>query len=126
MMSMLINAVILVSLVGLMAYGVVITRRVKKLMLVLEEMEPLVAAFSAAVDKSQLSVEEMKEAVAEAQKAPAPEPAPAQEAAPVLTFNSRRAAPKAPMGLTRVTGKAELVKSFFEQTRVRREAQGQW
>ena len=125
-MSMLINAIILVSLVGLMAYGVVITRRVKKLMLVLEEMEPLVVAFSAAVDKSQLSVEEMKDAVAEAQKAPALEPTPAQEPAPALTFNSRRAAPKAPMGLTRVAGKAELVKSFFEQTRVRREAQGQW
>lgn len=123
---MLINAIILVSLGGLMAYGVLITRRVKKLMLVLEEMEPLVTAFSAAVDKSQESVDRMKDAVAASREAPSPDPAPSQGAAPTLTFNSRRSGPKSPMGLTRVTGKAELVKSFFDQTRVRREAQGQW
>ncbi len=149
MMTILINAAILAMLAATLAYGLMITRRVNRLMAVLAEMGPLVEEFSAAVDKSERSVRDMKSAAVEADAAsPAPErpaPADARDAAAALaaqrapatasaaaptthgdapTFTSRRRQPVA--GMTRISGKTELVKSFFERSRSQGEALSQW
>ncbi|MFC2970539.1 flagellar motor switch protein [Acidimangrovimonas pyrenivorans] len=135
-MGLWIDAVLVLLLAAMMGYGVYITRRLRRLMAVLTEMEPLVREFSAAVDKSEQSVSRMKRAAQDLTSAPAavaaaaPAQAPAAEGA--VTFSSRRRKPRAAAatgpiaGMTRVTGKADLVRSFFERGRMQGEVAQQW
>ncbi|MEI4472006.1 flagellar motor switch protein [Frigidibacter sp. MR17.24] len=147
MISLAIDAVIVVLLGAALVYGWMISRRVSRLMAVLHELEPMVRAFSAAVDKSEESVKELKTA-AETTAAQRVEPrmtaaapvAPAQVAMPAAarvmaegdaTFASRRgrgtgAGAAAPIAAAATAGlmqlgadKADLVRSFFETSRSR-------
>ncbi|WP_235856067.1 NUDIX hydrolase [Mesobaculum littorinae] len=111
---MLIDGLILALLAGTLAYAWLVDRRVRVLMQTLRDLQPMVGEFSAAVDKSESSVDhlrsvarEMAERQARAGAAPA-SPAPAADRA------ERRIVPP---GVTRVNGKADLVRSFFEATR---------
>lgn len=136
MISTVTNLLILVLLVGVMAYAAILSRRVNRLMAALAEVGPLVRDFSAAVDKSEQSVADLKgaaeqaaqgaaaRAVARAAAQAADEAEALQEAAAPVSFASVRRRPVA--GMTRIGGKSDLVKSFFERGRGRTEAAGQW
>lgn len=130
-MSTMIDAMILVLLAGTLAYAFLLDRRVRALMSVLRDLEPLVGQFSSAVDKSEVSVSRLR-AVSqdmgrdEGRAAPAATdegPAAVEAAsgastdaapAPIASFTSTRRA-----GVARVSGKADLVRSFFEASRDR-------
>lgn len=114
MMSLLIDGLILLLLAGTLAYAFLVDRRVRNLMAVLQELQPMVGAFSDAVDKSESSVNALRAAAQdmaqEAARVPAAAEAPARPAAKA----ARRVSPP---GVTRVSGKTDLVRSFFESTR---------
>ena len=61
MMATIIDGVIIVLLVGSIAYGYSVSRKVRQLMATLKELEPLVNEFSSAVDKTEHSVHLMRE-----------------------------------------------------------------
>ncbi|MBU0778835.1 MAG: flagellar motor switch protein, partial [Alphaproteobacteria bacterium] len=61
MMSAVIDIVIMVLLVGTLTYAVILDRRMRKLMATLRDMEPMVTAFSNAVDQTTRSVEDMRD-----------------------------------------------------------------
>ena len=128
MISLATNLLILVLLAGVTGYAMVLSRRVGRLMAALEEVGPMIAAFSAAVDKSESSVAELKDAtdaaLRGAAQAAVAETAALQDAVAPVSFHSVRRRPVA--GMTRLSGKSDLVKSFFERTRTRGEAAGQW
>ncbi|GHD99282.1 hypothetical protein GCM10008024_06040 [Allgaiera indica] len=129
MISLATNLLILVLLAGVMGYAMLLSRRVARLMDALQELGPMVAAFSAAVDKSEQSVAELKgatdEALRGAAEATVAEAAALRDAVAPVSFSSVRRRPVA--GMTRLTGKSDLVKSFFERSRTARgEAAGQW
>ncbi|EAQ02169.1 flagellar motor switch protein [Pseudooceanicola batsensis HTCC2597] len=119
-MSYLIDLTILVLLVGTLAYAYLVDRRVRALMAVLKDMEPVVGQFSEAVDKSESSVSLLK-SVAEKVRVPSPEPAarPSEDSAQVVSFRTSREKVEKPAGVTRVTGKSDLVRGFFETARTR-------
>lgn len=129
MLPGLIDIVIVVLLVGTLGYGVVLDRRVRKLMETLREMEPMVGAFSSAVDQSAKSVEDLRR-ISEDTRRPDPSlsrKAPAGKAAqpaPVASPAERLAAAreKAPVrGQASVPGKSDLVRTFFDITKERKE-----
>ena len=62
MMPALIDILIIVLLVGTLVYAFILDRRVRALMATLKEMEPMVGAFSNAVDQSAKSVEDLRAA----------------------------------------------------------------
>ncbi|GAA4228904.1 flagellar motor switch protein [Sagittula sp. NFXS13] len=109
-MSFLIDIAILVLLVGTLTYAWLVDRRVRTLMHVLREMEPMIGDFSAAVDRSESSVSALRSL---GQKA---EPERQREEP---SFRSTRERPKRPAGATKATGKSELVRGFFETVRER-------
>ncbi|MGD9862219.1 MAG: flagellar motor switch protein [Pseudodonghicola sp.] len=111
---------IIVLLAGSIGYGVMISRRVQKLMASLEELEPLVRAFSDAVDKSESSVAALRQNLDASLAAAAPQPeaetVAETEAAPA--FASRRHAPQRRLpGVQVVRDKQDLVRRFFETSR---------
>lgn len=136
MLSLLIDGFIITLLAAAIVYGMIISRRVDRLMNLLRDLEPIVQEFSAAVDKSEKSVEDMRvaterkvqidrrePAVTRRAEAPAAEPAPAPQGSGI--FASRRGrgsedkAGAQPIGLIRLGAKADLVRGFFESTRSR-------
>lgn len=123
-MSDVINLLILVLLAAVMVYGVMLTRRVNRLMQALTELGPLVRQFSEAVDKSEQSVQEMKGAAVAAAEGAAREADALRDAMAGATFTSIRRQPVA--GMTRLSDKADLVKSFFDRSRRQNEAAKQW
>lgn len=120
MTEIIIDGFIIVLLAGAIAYGFMISQKVRRLMAVLEELEPLVEAYSNAVDKSEHSVEAMKQNLDARQSAPETEPAPAREAAPeadAQTFSSSRGQNARLPGMQIVKDKKDLVRMFFEASR---------
>lgn len=115
MLSTLINLLFLVLLLAVMGYGIMLSRRVARLMEALAELGPAVKAFSDAVDKSEQSVSAMKVAAQDASAHVAREAEALQETAATAAFTSVRRQPIA--GMTRLSGKSELVKSFFDRGR---------
>ena len=146
-MALLIDLIIMLLLIGTLAYAFLVDRRVRALVLAMRELQPVVDQFSVAVDRTETSVKTLR---TEAQARPAPrrdeEPpltrtaaasyvpkAPAPAAAPAVTgdacldlgpfFLSQRPMPtrpaQLPPGMARVTDKADLVRSFFETIRSR-------
>ena len=111
-MALLIDMIILLLLVGTLAYAFLVDRRVRALMAAMQALEPVVDQFSSAVDRTENSVTRASSASA-SQGTP--------ESAQV--FVSTRAAAEAPTqlppGMARVTGKADLVRSFFDTVRSR-------
>lgn len=128
MLPGLIDIVIVVLLIGTLGYGVVLDRRVRKLMETLREMEPMVGAFSSAVDQSAKSVEDLRRISEDtrrpdpplSRKAPASKAAPAPVASPAERLAAARE--KAPVrGQASVPGKSDLVRTFFDITKERKE-----
>lgn len=135
MMPALIDIVIIVLLVGTLTYAFILDRRVRKLMESLQEMEPMVGAFSSAVDQSARSVEELRDLSTRAQRPeppvhrpapPAPrtaQPAAARdEAQSPAQERAARLRGRVPVrGQSAVQGKSELVRTFFDITKERKE-----
>ncbi|MAY89059.1 MAG: flagellar motor switch protein [Pseudooceanicola sp.] len=127
-MSLLIDLLIIALLAGVLAYAYLVDRRVRRLVTVLRELEPVVGKFSDAVDKSEDSVAAMKtvtQALETGIRRPAPAAEPAEKpetktAEPgVVTFRSKRPTETAAKGIAQVSGKADLVRSFFDTARSR-------
>ncbi|WP_375176155.1 flagellar motor switch protein [Pseudooceanicola sp.] len=113
-MSYLIDLLILGLLGGTLGYAFIVDRRVRKLMIVLREMEPMVGKFSEAVDKTEDSVSLLKQ-VSDRVRSPAPSfQRGGEEAGQVVSFRTSREKAQKPAGVTKVTGKADLVRGFFE------------
>jgi len=120
-MSFVIDLVILALLVGTLAYAWLVDRRVHKMMGALRELEPMIGTFSEAVDRSESTLTGLRAAretaaapgarehVRQEPKAPRPEGA----------FRTRRERPVRPADATKVTGKSELVRGFFDTVRQR-------
>lgn len=118
MMAAIIDTVIIVLLVGSISYGYLVSRKVQHLMRTLKDLEPLVDAFSTAVDKSEYSVVRMRENIEEVRLKQRLE-AESEELEEEITFFSRsEAATKARdvAGLRVVRDKKELVRAFFENS----------
>ncbi|APZ50455.1 flagellar motor switch protein [Salipiger abyssi] len=115
-MSFAIDIAILVLLVGTMAYAWVVDRRVRLLMSVLKDMEPMIGTFSAAVDRSESTVSALRSAGQPPVEETRQERAPTREEP---SFRTRRERPTRPVGATSVPGKSELVRGFFETVRQR-------
>ncbi len=124
MLSTMINLLFLAVLLCVMAYGVMLSRRVGRLMKALEEMGPLVKEFSQAVDKSERSVTEMRMAAREAGETVTREAEALRDAVGAAPFSSIRRQQIA--GMTRLSGKSDLVKSFFDRGRRQVEVARQW
>lgn len=126
-MSFLIDVLILVLLGGTLGYAFLVDRRVRMLMSVLKEMEPMVGQFSQAVEKSESSVSMLKAMTEKVRTQPAANSALAaastqQQAQPqpdVVSFRTSREKASRPAGVTRVSGKSDLVRGFFETARTR-------
>ena len=126
-MSLLIDLLIIALLAGVLAYAYLVDRRVRRLVTVLRELEPVVGKFSDAVDKSEDSVAAMKtvtQALETGIRRPVateasdkPEANPAEPG--VVTFRSQRPSETAAKGIAQVSGKADLVRSFFDTARSR-------
>lgn len=123
MMALLIDTLILALLAGTLGYAFLVDRRVRTLMAALEDLRPMVGEFSAAVDKSETSVSALKsmaqglsEETARKRVADGPDE---RRGSGSVRFSSCRAPRALPAGVTRVSGKADLVRSFFEATRGR-------
>ena len=108
------DILIILLLAGSVGYGVMISRRVQKLMASLEELEPLVREFSEAVDKSETSVNALRDNLAEGLAAQ-DEAATNDDSAPA--FSSRRQAQRRLPGVQVVRDKQDLVRRFFETSR---------
>lgn len=121
-MSLLIDFVILALLAGVLGYAYLVDRRVRNLVEVLRQLEPVVNDFSAAVDKSENSVSTMK-AMTEtiAQKVRRRTEHEPERADVDVAFRSQRTPSAPPSGVAALKGKDELVRSFFDSVR-RREA----
>ena len=118
MLAAIIDAVIIVLLIGSITYGYLVSRKVRLLMATLKELEPLVEEFSSAVDKSEYSVLQMRQnlEVAERRPEPAPEPEPQPQPQMDTAFSSRRHVPVPPEqpGVRMVRDKKDLVRAFFD------------
>ncbi|MDP5336695.1 MAG: flagellar motor switch protein [Paracoccaceae bacterium] len=143
-MALLIDIIIMLLLIGTLAYAFLVDRRVRTLVLAMRDLQPVVDRFSVAVDRTENSVKSLRG------EAPAARPAPKRDEEPPLTrtaaatyvpkasapsvageacldlgpfFLSQRPAPTRPVqlppGMARVTDKADLVRSFFETIRSR-------
>ncbi len=122
-MSLLIDFSILALLAGVLAYAWLVDRRVRRLVALLRELEPVVGAFSAAVDKSEDSVSAMK-SVADSletmgQRKPEFHRSSMLREDPAPAFRSSRHPSARPAGVASVSGKADLVRSFFDTVRSR-------
>ena len=129
-MSLLIDLVILALLVGVLGYAVLVDRRVRRLVAVLREMEPMIDDFSAAVDKSETSVSAMKSLTRTFETRAAREAldgrgdgradgrADGRGEGPAFR-TSRQPEPRPTAGVASVTGKADLVRGFFDTVRSR-------
>jgi len=106
------DILIILLLIGSVGYGVMISRRVQRLMASLEELEPLVREFSEAVDKSESSVTALRDNLAEGL---ATQEDAGDDSAPA--FSSRRQPQRRLPGVQVVRNKQDLVRRFFETSR---------
>ena len=120
MAATIIDAVIIIMLAGAIAYGFMISAKVRRLMAVLKELEPLVQEFSQAVDKSEQSVEQMKDNIeaGKAQEAVHWQGGEERTQDDAPSFASRRQPSKKMPGMQVVRDKKDLVRMFFEASRV--------
>jgi type II secretory pathway component PulM len=135
-MALLIDMIILLLLVGTLAYAFLVDRRVRALMAAMQSLEPLVDQFSSAVDRTENSVRSLRaEGAARATPKREEEPPLTRAAAaassaipqasdkPDTVFSTARPTAQdgahLPPGMARVTGKADLVRSFFDTVRSR-------
>jgi hypothetical protein len=124
-MSLSIDIIILVLLAGVLAYAYLVDRRVRNLVAVLRELEPMVGKFSDAVDKSEDSVTAMKFVTDSLRRSPqrteAREPRETEAAASFHSVRQDRAEEQArASGIASVSGKADMVRSFFDTVQGRK------
>ena len=118
-MTMIINGLILALLTGSIGYTYLMDLRVRKLLVVLKEMEPMVGQFSKAVKQSETSLEKFKQAT-ESDKAAAKSIKSTNTVSDSvankkkLTFETNRKPLQNHIGQISLPGKSELVKSFFK------------
>ena len=127
MITLAINALILVLLVGTIGYIYLVDMRVRKLLSALNSLEPMVGQFSEAVNRSETSLKDFKSATSPTKTAPqktAPqkakrtkEPAKGKSAENYIAFESDRKSLQTHVGRITLPGKTELVRSFFETAR---------
>ena len=116
MAATLTDLFIIALLLGGIGYAYYVSRKVQVLMAALKEFEPLVKEFSTAVDKSEESVQQLKLNLEEpAQPVAAMEEA-EEEDEPM--FSTRRHPKHQIPGAQVVRNKQELVRRFFEASRV--------
>lgn len=133
MMPALIDILIIVLLLGTLVYAFILDRRVRALMATLKEMEPMVGAFSSAVDQSARSVEDLRDLSTKVQRAEPPvqrdapqhrkaaaEPTAAGQS-PAEMRAARLKGRSQVRGQAAVQGKSELVRTFFDITKERKE-----
>lgn len=135
-MALLIDMIILLLLVGTLAYAFLVDRRVRALMGAMQALEPMVDQFSSAVDRTETTVQSLRAATDRAHVRREDEPPLTRSAPPASTVTassgtvkSKQAARTArspepadsqlPPGMARVSGKSDLVRSFFETIRSR-------
>ncbi len=125
MAAMITDIFIIALLVGGIGYGVLISHRVQRLMATLKELEPAVREFSVAVDKSETSVIQMRQSLAERAAADAtPETKAETETSdePAPAFSTRRHNAQRIPGVRVVRDKQDLVRRFFETSRSEKRA----
>lgn len=115
-MATIIDVIIILLLIGSITYGYLVSRKVRLLMTILRNLEPLVEEFSSAVDKSHDSVNQMRESIEVAEQVKQPDPAAETPLAAQSTFASRRAtpAPAETSGMRVIRDKKEMVQAFFD------------
>lgn len=135
-MALLIDMIILLLLVGTLAYAFLVDRRVRALMGAMQALEPMVDQFSSAVDRTETTVQSLRAATERAPVRREDEPPLTRTAAPALAAAASGGAVKSrpafrsasspepavsqlPPGMTRVSGKSDLVRSFFDTIRSR-------
>ncbi|MGJ8544683.1 MAG: flagellar motor switch protein [Sulfitobacter sp.] len=120
MLPALIDIIIIVLLICTLVYGYVLDRRVRSLIASLREMEPMVGAFSSAVDQSARSVEDLRGLSHAARRIEPPVQKNRQVAAPAPE-QPKPSDPKVPVrGQASVPGKSDLVRTFFDITKERK------
>ncbi|GAA6209886.1 hypothetical protein NBRC116601_31790 [Cognatishimia sp. WU-CL00825] len=117
MAATLTDMVIIVLLAGSIGYGWYISRKVQVLMAALQELEPLVNAFSTAVDKSEESVNQLKLNLEEPQQPVSTQHMLAEEDDDEPMFATRRAPEHKIPGVQVVRNKQDLVRRFFDASR---------
>ncbi len=125
MAAMITDIFIIVLLVGGIGYGVLVSRRVQRLMATLQELEPAVREFSVAVDKSEASVSQMRQNLEEgalADPGPEPEAEIESEEEPAPAFSTRRYNAQRIPGVRVVRDKQDLVRRFFDVSRTEKRA----
>jgi hypothetical protein len=126
-MAMLIDMMILLLLVGTLAYAFLVDRRVRALMVAMRALEPVVDQFSLAVDRTETSVRHLRATakredeppLTRASAATAPRAGGAGEQPSPPAQPTGAAPAQLPPGMARVTGKADLVRSFFDTVKGR-------
>lgn len=116
-MSLSIDIIILVLLAGVLAYAYLVDRRVRNLVAVLRDLEPMIGKFSEAVDKSEDSVTAMKFVTESLRRGPqrsAPREPELSAALAAAREAQREEEPSRPAGVASVSGKADMVRSFFD------------
>lgn len=116
MVAAITDIIIVALLAGSVAYGFIVHRRVQRLMMALQDIEPLVREFSVAVDRSADSVRQMTENLDDVSEAmDYGEPAYAAEDEEEPVFATRRySQPRRRPGVQVVRDKQDLVRRFFE------------
>jgi len=114
MMTMIINGMILALLIGSIGYTYLMDLRVRKLLIALKEMEPMVSQFSKAVNQSETSLEKFKQAANPDETETANKAPDTSISKKKLTFETNRKPQQNHIGQISLPGKSELVKSFFE------------
>lgn len=102
--SLLIDAIILIALVGAVTYGVILSRRIARLQSALIELAPVLQAFCDAVDQSERSVEEIRREADRLERG--------------KTLVATRG-PDLPRTTKAKPDRGDLVKMFFETARTR-------
>lgn len=115
MIELATNVAIIVLLLGAILYGIVVSRRIRRLSTVLVELEPLVRAYSEAVDKSEASVRALREGI-EAEVAQPGAEAETSGRAPRALGSGGQGTHRAPAGVHVVHNKSALVRRFFEMS----------
>jgi hypothetical protein len=126
MLPALIDVIIVVLLIGTLVYAYILDRRVRNLMLTLREMGPMVGEFSNAVEQSTKSVEDLRSLSTATRRVEPPVKKTRQ------AMVDREQVKETPMpepvkvrkqvrGQTSVPGKSDLVRTFFDITKERKE-----
>ncbi len=119
MITLITNGLILSLMIGAIVYIYLVDLRVRKLLVALNELEPMVGHFSDAVDRSETSLEKLK--AVDVDKIPSTKTVgdlgEDSEGEKNVIFKKKQNLMKSQVGWVSLPGKSELVRSFFETAR---------